>query len=99
MSIDRHVSRRPAQALSLSVRNMLLRLWVAVLFRHAEVDNPDCVCAFGTASTNEEIVWLDISVNEVLFVDCLNASELFERNLTSDNAEASAFDEPFVLQS
>ena len=41
MRVDAHVPRRPAQALSFPIRNVLLRLRVAVLLRHAEVDDVD----------------------------------------------------------
>lgn len=30
----------------------------------------------GSWSTNQEVIWLDIPIDEVLFVNCLNASDL-----------------------
>jgi len=45
------------------------------LFGHAEVDNVDNVCDFGARLTDEEIVWFDISVDEILFVDSLDAGQ------------------------
>lgn len=101
MCIDGHVTRCPAQTLALPVWNMLLCLWVAVLFGHAEINDPDCVGAFGARSTNEEIVRFDISVDEVLFMYCLYASELFVQAFVvrNDNVPPKTFNEPSVSQS
>lgn len=34
------------------------------------------VCPFGARPTDEEIIWFDITVDEVLLVDCLNSRKL-----------------------
>jgi hypothetical protein len=36
----------------------------------------DKIGNFGSRSTKEEVVRLDVTVDEVLFVDCLNSREL-----------------------
>ena len=44
MSVDTHIPSGSAQTLSFPVRNVLFRLWVTVLLRHAEINNmDDCV--------------------------------------------------------
>lgn len=52
---------------------MLLRLRVAVLLRHAEIDDVDNISSLGVWSANEEIIGFDIAVNQVLLVDGLDA--------------------------
>lgn len=39
MCVDAHISGRPAQALPLSVRYVLLGFRVSILFGHAEINN------------------------------------------------------------
>lgn len=55
---------------------MLLGLWVTVLLGHAKINDMNNIGSFGAWSANEEIVGLDIAVNEVLLVDCLDAGQL-----------------------
>lgn len=44
MSVYAHVTRGPAQALTFSIRDMLLRLWITILFGHTEIDDMnDCI--------------------------------------------------------
>jgi hypothetical protein len=54
---------------------MLLGLWITVLLRHAEVDDVDDIGGLGTWAANEEVVWLDVAVDEVLLVDGLHAGQ------------------------
>ena len=67
MRVDGHVSSGSGERLSLSVRDMLLRLRVTVLLSHTEVDNMNDIGAFRAGSANEEVVGLDVSVDQVLF--------------------------------
>jgi hypothetical protein len=76
MSIDAHVACRPTQTLALAIRNMLLGLGVAVLLRHAKIDDKDRVGRLGRGSPDQEVVGLDIAVDEILLVNGLDASEL-----------------------
>jgi len=55
---------------------MLLSLRVSVLLGHTEVDNVDDICCFGVGSANEEVVWFDVSINEILLVDRLHSRKL-----------------------
>ena len=55
---------------------MLLGLWVAVLLGHAEINNVNNVGCFTSGTSNEEVVWFDISVDQVLFMNSLNSGEL-----------------------
>jgi hypothetical protein len=41
MRVDAHIARCPAKAFALAVRDVLLRLGVAVLLGHAKVDDVD----------------------------------------------------------
>ena len=41
MSVDTHIPSGSTQALSFSVWDVLLRLWVAVLLRHTKIDDVD----------------------------------------------------------
>jgi len=71
VGIDGRIPRRPGQVLVLAVRYVLMRLWVSVLLCEAKINAVDEV---GLASeANEEIVWLDVTVDETLVVDVLNA--------------------------
>ena len=76
MGVDTHVSRGTRERFAFPVRNVLLGLGVAVLLRHAEVDNVDDVGALRAGPANEEVVWLDIPVDQVLLVDGLYAGQL-----------------------
>ena len=55
---------------------MLLRLRITILLSHAKVDNVDDVGTLRTGATNQEIVRLDVSVDEVLLVDGLHPGKL-----------------------
>ena len=76
MSVDTHVSRSTGKRLALSVRNVLLRLGIAVLLGHSEVDNVNDILRLRVRSAYEEIVGLDVSVDEVLLVDGLYPRQL-----------------------
>lgn len=54
---------------------MLLGLGVTVLLGHTEVDDVDNVRVLAVGTTNEEVVRLDITVDEVLLVDGLYAGQ------------------------
>ena len=76
MGVDTHVSRSTREGLALSVRDVLLGLGIAVLLGHTKVDNVNDVGALGSGSTDEEVVGLDVSVDEVLLVDGLYPRQL-----------------------
>jgi hypothetical protein len=68
MSINTHVSSGTREGFALAVWNVLLGLRVAILLRHAKIDDVDDVGCLGTRAANEEIVGLDVTVDEVLLV-------------------------------
>lgn len=76
MSVDTHVPGGSAKALSFAIRYMLLCLGIAVLFGHAKVDDVHQVGMFCVRSSDEEVVRLDVSVDQVFFVDCLDTAKL-----------------------
>lgn len=75
MCVDTHVPGRARQRFALTVGNVLLRLGITVLLGHAEVDDVDDVGGLGRRTTDEEVVGLDVAVDEILLVDCLDARE------------------------
>lgn len=55
---------------------MLLGLWVTVLFGHAKINNVNDIGGFTSGSSNQEVVWFDISVDQVLLMNSLDSGEL-----------------------
>lgn len=55
---------------------MLFRFRITVLLSHTKVNNVDDIGCFRIWSTDQEVVRFDISVDQVLLVDGLNAGEL-----------------------
>lgn len=55
---------------------MLFRFRVPVLLGHSKVNNVNNISRFGVRSTDEEVVWLDVSIDKVLFVYCLYSRKL-----------------------
>lgn len=92
MGIDTHVTGSTGQRLSLAVGNVLLGLGVAVLLGHAKIDHVDDIGCLGTRSSNQEVVRLDITVDEVLFVYRLDSRKhlLGDHDNSLDCESASA---------
>lgn len=76
MCVDAHVASGSTQALSLTVGNVLLCFGVAVLLGHAKVDNMDQIGVLCVRTSHQEVVWLDIAINQILLVNCLDAIKL-----------------------
>jgi hypothetical protein len=76
MGVDTHVTRGTGERLTFPVRDVLLRLGIAVLLGHAKVDNVDDIGALGAWTADEEVVGLDVTVDEVLLVDGLDTRQL-----------------------
>ena len=55
---------------------MLFGFGISVLFCHTKVDNMDNIGSFGTWSSYQKIVWFDVSIDEILFVDGLDTGQL-----------------------
>jgi hypothetical protein len=73
VSVDTGVAGGTSQVLVLSVRNVEVRLGIAVLLGQTEIDNVDLVAAL--ANAHEEVVGLDVTVDERLGVDVLDAGD------------------------
>ena len=63
MSIYRGIPSRSSEVLPVSVRDVLAGLGISEPLGQAEIDNVHVVLLL--ADTNQEVVWLDISVQEV----------------------------------
>jgi hypothetical protein len=63
MGVDGSISRSACQVFSVSVRNMLTSLWISEPLSQAEINNVNVVLLF--ANSDKEIVWLNISMQEV----------------------------------
>lgn len=75
MRVDTHITGSTGKRLPLAVRDMLLGLGVSVLLGHTEVDHVDDVGRLGSWSSNQKVVGLDITVDEVLFVYRLDSGK------------------------
>jgi hypothetical protein len=73
VSVDAGITGGTSQVLVLSVRNVEVRLGIAVLLGQTEINHVDLVAAL--ANAHEEVVGLDVTVDEGLGVDVLNAGD------------------------
>ena len=67
---------------------MLLSFGVTVLLGHAKVDDMDQVGVFRMRFSNQKVVGLDISVDQILFVDRLDATQLRSMRIAVVNEQA-----------
>ena len=75
MRVDAHVTSGTTQALLFSIWYMLLGLGIPVLLGHTKVNDIYHVL-FAGCTTDEEVIRLDISVDEIFFVERLNSRDL-----------------------
>lgn len=73
VGVDGGVTSGTSQVLVLTVRDVEVRLRVPVLLGQTEVDDVDLVAPL--ANAHEEVVRLDITVDEALRVDVLDAGD------------------------
>lgn len=73
MGVDGRVPSGTSQVLVLSVRDMEVRLGVSVLLGQTEIDDVDLVASL--SNTHEEVVWFDVSVDEVSRVNVLDSGD------------------------
>lgn len=73
VSVDTGVTSGTSQVLVLTVRNVEVSLGVTVLLGQTKVDNVDLVSTL--ADTHKEVVGLDVTVDEGLGVDVLDAGD------------------------
>jgi hypothetical protein len=76
MCVDTHVTSSTGQRFPLTVRDVLLGLGITVLLGHTEINHVNDIGGLGPWPANKEVVRLDISVDEVLLVNSLNARKL-----------------------
>jgi hypothetical protein len=73
VGIDRSITSSTSQALVLPVRDVEVGLWVTVSLGQPKINNINLIAAL--ADTHEEVVRLDITVDEGLGVDVLDAGD------------------------
>ena len=79
MGVDASVSRGSGQVLALSEGDMLA-IRILVAFSKTEINDEDVVL-ISVVSTNKEVVRLDISMDNTLFMNFLNTLNLFQNHL------------------
>jgi hypothetical protein len=67
---------------------VLLSFGITVILRHSKVNDVYHIGRFGPWSADEEIVWFDISVDQILLVNRLNPRQL-EEELMTKGSDAS----------
>lgn len=55
---------------------MLLGLGITILLGHAKVDHVHQIGVLGVGSSNQKVVGLNISIDQVLLMDSLDSEEL-----------------------
>lgn len=73
MGVDRRVTSSTSEVLVLTVGDVEMCLGVTVLLCETEIDDVDLVAALSDA--HQEVVWLDVTVDEVARVDVLYARD------------------------
>lgn len=76
MSVDTHVTCCTGQRFPFTIGDVLLGLGIPVLLGHTKVDDMNHICSLGARPSDEEVVWFDIAIDQILFVDCLDARKL-----------------------
>ncbi len=77
MSIHRGVSSGTCEVLTITVRNVLPSFGVSEALGKTEIDYVNVVLLL--SNTNQEVVWLDVTVKEVTRVHELNSLKLLKR--------------------
>lgn len=88
--VDAHVSRRPRQALVLSVGDVFFGLGVNVLLGQAKVNDVDGVLTLAARPPHQEVLWLDISVDQAFGVNVLHSRDLWGEGLASAGSHGRA---------
>ena len=115
MRINAHVASGATKTLPFPVRNVLLGLGIAILLGHSEVHNMNdyrvvnsdinnwrhghTVGVLRSRTTNEKVIGLDITINQVLLVDRLYSGDLgieLEMNVfkPADNVSSPSVSQP-----
>jgi hypothetical protein len=97
MGVDGGITSSSCQVLVLPIRDVEVGLGVTVFLGQTEIDDIDLVAAL--ADTHEEVVRLDITVDEGLGVDVLDAGdELIGQQKNSLQGELSVAEVEEILQ-
>lgn len=75
MCVDAHVTSSTGERFAFTVWNVLLGSWIPVLLGHTKIDNMDDIGGLGARAANEEVIGLDITVDQVTFVNGLYARQ------------------------
>lgn len=59
---------------------MLFCFGIAILLGHAEINNVDDIGSLSTGSANQEVIWLYVAVDEILFMNGLHPRQHLFRN-------------------
>lgn len=78
MGINTHIASSSRKTLAFSIWNMLLCLGISVLLGHTKVDQENIVGGLSAWLADQKVVWLNITVNEIMVVNGLNTSQLYE---------------------
>ena len=76
VGVDGSITSGTSQVLVLSVGDVKVSLWVSELFRETKINHVNLISTL--ADAHEEVVWLDVTVNEVARVDVLDTRYLRE---------------------
>lgn len=74
--VDASVSGSACQVFALTEGNVL-SIGILVALGETEIDDEDVIFVL-VVSTNQKVIWLNISVDDPLFVDLLNSLNLFQ---------------------
>jgi hypothetical protein len=75
MSVDACITGSSSQVFTFTIGNMRA-IGVSEAFCETKINNKHAVLS-GITTANQEIVWLDVSMNYSLFVAFLNSFDLF----------------------
>lgn len=74
MCVDGGIACRPCEVLVLSIGDMLVGAGIPVLLGQTKVNDVDQVAFL--SQPHEEVIWLHISMNEILRMNVLNTTYL-----------------------
>lgn len=78
MSVNTHITSGTRETFAFSIRDVLLCFRISVLFCHAKIDKENIVSGLSAGLADQKVVWLNITVNEVVIVNGLNTSKLYK---------------------
>lgn len=76
VGVDTHITRRSSKTLVFPIRYVFIRIQIYVLFGQSKIDYMNNLFPLSRTSSYQEILWLDITINQVSTVDVLYPMEL-----------------------